>query len=76
MSGTLLRPFRGEPHLGCEVLLWVPQVVRLAFIASRREREHILSKSIASETVLLFRISLSLIRAAFLAQVTLWSGRV
>lgn len=60
MSGTLLRPFRGEPHLGCEVVLWVPQVVRLAFIALGKKRELISSESIGGKPVLLFGIILSL----------------
>jgi hypothetical protein len=60
MFGTLLRPVRREPHPSCEVVLWMPRVVRRAFIALRREQELISSKSIAGETVLLFGMILSL----------------
>jgi hypothetical protein len=60
MFGSLLRSFRREPHLGREVVLWVPQVVRLAFIALGKKRELISSQSIGGEPVLLFGMILSL----------------
>jgi hypothetical protein len=59
MFGTLLRPVRRKPYLGCELVVWVPRVVRLAIIALGRERELISSESIVGEPVLLFGIILS-----------------